>query len=350
MPGKTVKNITIIDVAKRAGVSQATVSAVMNAKTNVRPRTRDLVLKVMKEFNYRPMGVARNLKKGELQKSIGIIVRDLNAPFYTSIASGVKDYASEKGYSVFMTSSDDNHEREKNLLHLYSSNNIDGTIIAPVLGGASGIEHLFELKMFNHPFVLLEDVKGIRANVVAIDNTEALRQVVKYLIRCGHTKIVHFAGSPHSSQTSDKIEGFKLAFSESTLVFHNDMIVSIGSRYEESFEKTIKYFNGRSRNNYPTAIVCYDDIQAFGTMNALREMDIPVPDGISVVGHDDIFYARHCPIPLTTVRMPLNEMGRKAAEILIRNIESTRVEREERVILTTDLVVRQSTKKMECDK
>jgi DNA-binding LacI/PurR family transcriptional regulator len=339
-----MKKITIEDVAKRAGVSKGTVSAVINGKNSVKPSTRDHILEVMKELNFRPKGMARNLKNGSQDKSIGIIIKDLNYPFYTSIASGAKEYANSKGYSVMVTSSEDSHECEKKLSHLFSTKDIKGAIIAPVVEGKAEIEHLFKLKMINYPFVLLEDVKGIQANVVAIDNLKAIKKAVKYLIDSGHRKIVHFAGPPQSSHTQERIEGFRHAFSESTLVFNKDMIISIGSHYEESFSKTLEYFENKSRDEYPTAIVCFNDQQALAVMTALKELNICVPDDISIVGDDDIYYAKIYPVPLTTIRAPQHEIGRKAAEILIRNIESTTILPVERVVLETEFIIRESTK------
>jgi len=339
-----MKRITIVDVAKQAGVSKGTVSAVINAKKTVKPETRDLILKMMKELNFRPKGVARNLKNGNQDKSIGIIIKDLSYPFYTSIAMGVKEYASGKGYSVIVTSSDDDHECEKKLSHLFSTKDIKGTIIAPIVEGAAEIEHLFKLKMINYPFVLLENVKGIQANVVAIDNLKAIKKAVKYLIDSGHKKIVHFAGPPSSSHTLERIEGFRHAFSESTLVFNDDMIIPIGSHYEECFNKTIEYFKNKNREDYPTAIVCFNDLQSLAVMTVLRELNIKVPDEISIIGNDDIYYAKIYPIPLTTIRAPKQEIGRKAAEILIRNIESSTLLPVERIVLDTEFIIRESTK------
>ncbi len=339
-----MKKITIEDVAKRAGVSKGTVSAVINAKSSVKPTTRDHILNVMKELNFRPKGVARNLKNGNQDKSIGVIIKDLNYPFYTSIATGVKEYASSKGYSVIITSSDNDHESEQKFSHLFSAKDIKGIIIAPIVEGASEIEHLFKLKMINYPFVLLEDVRGIQANVVAIDNLKAIKKAVKYLIENGHTKIVHFAGPPSSTHTLERIEGFRHAFSESTLVFSKEMIVSIGSGYEESRSKTIEYFSSKSKEDYPTAIVCFNDQQALAVMTVLKELNIRVPDDISIVGNDDIFYAKIYPVPLTTIRAPQHEIGMKAAEILIRNIESATLVPIERVVFETEFVIRESTK------
>jgi DNA-binding LacI/PurR family transcriptional regulator len=298
----------------------------------------------MKELNFRPKGVARNLKNGNKDKSIGIIIKDLNYPFYTTIATGVKEYANSKGYSVVITSSENDHECEKKFSHLFSTKDIKGTIIAPIVEGTAEIEHLFKLKMINYPFVLLEDVKGIQANVVAIDNIKAIKRAVKYLINSGHTKIVHFAGPPNSSHTQERIEGFRHAFSESPLIFNKEMIVSIGSRHEESYGKTLEYFKNRSREDYPTAIVCFNDQQALAVMMALKKLDIKVPEEISIVGNDDIYYAEIYPVPLTTIRAPQIEIGKRAAEILIRNIESSTLLPNEKVVLETEFVVRESTR------
>jgi DNA-binding LacI/PurR family transcriptional regulator len=339
-----MKRITIEDVAKRADVSKGTVSAVINAKNTVKPGTRDHILEVMKELNFRPRGVARNLKNGSQDRSIGIIIKDLNYPFYTSIAAGVKEYANGKGYSVIVASSENDHECEKKFTHLFSAKDIKGAIIAPIVEGTAEIEHLFKLKMINYPFVLLEDVKGIQANVVAIDNLKAIKKAVKYLIDSGHTKIVHFAGPPQSSHTQERIEGFRDAFSESTLVFNRDMIISVGSRYEESYSNTMGFFKDKSRTDYPTAIVCFNDQQALAVMTALKELNIIVPDDMSIIGNDDIYYAKIYPVPLTTIRAPQVEIGKKAAEILIRNIESPVLLSPERVVFETDFIIRESSR------
>jgi|YelNatPaOPRAMG01_1025707.scaffolds.fasta_scaffold06352_2 DNA-binding LacI/PurR family transcriptional regulator len=339
-----MKRITIEEVAKKAGVSKGTISAVINAKNSVKPQTREKILSVMKELNFRPKGVARNLKNGSQDKSIGIIIKDITYPFYTAIAAGAREYAKSKGYSVIVSSSENDHEYEKKLSHLFSTKDIKGTIIAPIVVGSVEIEHLFKLKMINYPFVLLEDVKGIQANVVAIDNLRAIKKAVKYLIDNGHTKIVHFAGPANSSHTLERIEGFRHAFSESPLIFHKEMVVHIGSNYDESYSKTLEYFQNKNKKDYPTAIVCFNDMQALAVMTALRGLNIKIPDDISIVGNDDIYYAKIYPVPLTTIRAPQQEIGRKAAEILIRNIESPKLLPVERIVLETEFVVRESTR------
>ncbi|HPC35928.1 MAG TPA: LacI family DNA-binding transcriptional regulator [Candidatus Marinimicrobia bacterium] len=336
--------ITIEEVAKQANVSKGTVSAVINGKNSVNPATREHILKVMKDLNFRPRGMARNLKNGDQVRCIGIIIKDLNYPFYTSIAAGAREYANSKGYSVIVASSENDHECEKKFTHLFSIKDIKGAIIAPIVEGEAEIDHLFKLKRINYPFVLLEDVKGIQANVVAIDNLSAIKTAVKYLIDNGHTKIVHFAGPPQSSHTQERIEGFRHAFSESPLIFNKNLIISIGSRHEEAYGNTMNYFKNRSREDYPTAIVCFNDQQALAVMTALKELNIRIPEDISIIGNDDITYAKIYPVPLTTIRAPQHEIGYKAAEILIRNIESTTAIPNEKIVLDTELVIRESSR------
>ena len=341
------KEITIKEIAKRAGVSKATVSAVLNERTTVKLSTREKVLKIMRTLNYRPKGFARNLKYGDAGKCIGIIVKELNYPFFTTIAEGAKEYAGSKGYSLVIASSDYNQESEKKLTKLFSAKDIRGAIIAPIMEGNSEIEHLFKLRMLNYPFVLLANVKGIAANVVEIDNKRAVKKAVEYLIKNGHRKIVHFAGPLESAHTKERIDGFRNAFSESTLVFNEDMIIPIGSNAKVSYEKTIKYFKSKKRNDYPTAIVCFNDLQALAVMTALRELNIKVPKDISIIGNDDIHYAEIYSVPLTTIRSPQREIGQKAAEILINNIESSTLVPIEHVVLDTELIIRKSTRRLD---
>jgi len=339
-----MKKVTIEDVAKQAKVSKGTVSAVINAKRSVKTETRDQIISVMKDLNFRPKGIARSLKNTEQDRSIGIIIKDINYPFYTTIVSGVKEYANKHGYSVIVTSSENDHEDEKKFANLFSAKDIKGAIIAPLVNGVAEIEHLFKLKMLNYPFVLLEDVQGIQANVVAINNLDAIKQAVKYLIDSGHQKIVHFTGPIQSSHTQERIEGFRHAFSERTLAFKKEMIVPIGSKHVESYCKTMEYFNNLNREDYPTAIVCFNDQQALAVMTALKELNLDIPDDISIIGIDDIFYAKIYPVPLTTIRAPQHEIGMKAAEILIRNIEASAPLAIERVVLKTELIIRDSSK------
>lgn len=340
-----MKRVTIDDVAHRAGVSKATVSAVLNHKNVVRPDTRRSVLKAIKDLHYRPHPGARTLKRTSSDRgSIVVLIRELDNPFYTTLVLGVMQYAGEKGYLVVVLSSEGDHALEEHITQSLSQRDVRGAVIAPVLDGTAEIEHLFRLKMINFPFVLLEAVRGIQANVVAIDNIKAMHEAVRYLIGGGHSRILHFAGPQQSAHTYERIEGFKRAYMESNFAFGENLIVPAGAHLDDGYRTCLEYFKGRSPEDYPTAIVCYNDLVALGVMSALNELKIAVPDTVSVVGNDDIPFSHHVPVKLTTIRTPMFALGMKAAEILINNIESSKPLPVENVVMEAELTVRESTK------
>jgi DNA-binding LacI/PurR family transcriptional regulator len=201
--------------------------------------------------------------------------------------------------------------------------------------------------MLNFPFVLLENVRGIQANVVSIDNIKAMKNAMKYLFNNGHSRIVHFAGPKHASHTYERIDGFRQAYSESHFVFNSDMIISTGAHLEDGYKTCLEYFQNKSRDDFPTAIVCYNDLVALGVISALNKMRIKIPDEISIVGNDDIPFSRHIPVQLTTIRAPMFELGSKATEILIRNIESSKPLQIENVEFEAEFIMRQSTKALQ---
>lgn len=341
-----MKKTTIEDVARKAGVSKGTVSAVINNKSTVKTSTREHVLRIIKETHFRPKGFARVLKGQNVEKSIGLIVRALDNPFYTAIAMGIKKYANSKGYVLFIASSEGNHDNEENISQLFSNKDVKGAIIAPVLDGTIEIDHLFNLKSINYPFVLLEEVNGIQANVVSTDNFNATRKSTKYLLDCGHKKIIHMSGPEYSSHTFERINGFRNAFSESSSIYNKDLIVPCGSHFKDGYETGKKYFSSISKSERPTAVVCFNDVVAFGLIAALNELSIRVPHDISIIGHDDVEFAKHWTPPLTTLSTPLNELGQIAAEILIRSIESHYAVPVEKKILESQLIIRDSCREL----
>ncbi|MCA9731141.1 LacI family DNA-binding transcriptional regulator [candidate division KSB1 bacterium] len=341
-----MKKTTIEDVARKAGVSKGTVSAVINNKPTVKSSTREHVLKTIKELNFRPKGFARVLKGQNVEKSIGLIARAFDNPFYTSIAIGIKRYANAKGYALFVASSEGNHANEETISRLFSNKDVKGAIIAPVLDGTIEIAHLFNLRAINYPFVLLEEVPGIQTNVVSIDNTNSTYKATKYLIDSGHEKIIHFSGPEYSSHTFERINGFRNAFSESNLIFNKELIIPAGSHFQDGYKTGKQYFSSIAPENRPSAVVCFNDVIAFGLIAALKELSIQVPEDISIIGHDDIEFARYWSPPLTTISTPVDELGRIAADILIRSIESPHALPAEKKILQADLVIRESSKRL----
>ncbi|MCD6375899.1 MAG: LacI family DNA-binding transcriptional regulator [Caldisericaceae bacterium] len=338
-----MKKTTINDVAERAGVSKATVSAVINGKPTVKASTRERVLSIMKELNFRPKGQARNLKRTFIDKSIGLLIRELDNPFYTSLAVGVKKYANQHNYTVFISSSECNHQNEEKITKLLVAKDIKGTIIAPVMNGTVEIDHLFRLKMLNFPFVLLEEVPGIQANVVSINNIDAIKKAVKFLVDLGHKRIIHFSGPEYASHAYERLKGFRQAFSESPLIYSDDLIIPCGSHFHDGLNKGLDYFGKKENQKFPMAVVCYNDVVALGLISALQKLNIRVPEDVSIIGNDDIEFARHWSPALTTISTPIEELGRKAAEILIHNIEAKERLKVKKLVLEAQLIIRETT-------
>lgn len=334
---------TINDVAREAGVSKASVSAVLNGKGGVGDETRARVLAVMERLNYRPSGAAAVRGVARRRRSLGLVIKEMDNPYYTEVATGALEEGRKHGYTVLVASSEGDYEAEKEAVELLREQGADGLIITPVLDEHADLSHLFELKRRNFPFVLLEEIRGVRASLVDIENVEASRRAVEHLIELGHTRIVHFAGPEYSMHSRERIEGVYRAFSGSPRVFAEDAIVPAGAHLEDGYRAGLACFRGRPADERPTGVTCYNDLVALGLLRALAELDIAVPDDVSVIGFDDLQVLDYLAVPLTSVHVPKHEMGRRATEILIRHIQAHEVLPPTKEYLPGSLVLRSST-------
>jgi DNA-binding LacI/PurR family transcriptional regulator len=344
-----MKRFTINDVAKRAGVSTGTVSAVLNDRPNVRDRTRMRVLSAIDELGYQPSPSARILRSGRnngqvLEKGVGLLIKEMDNPFYMDIVIGARDFLREAGYATFVCASDGDYEKEGNLINSIRNRFFQGVILAPVLHEAADLSHLFILKRAAYPFVTLEEVSGLQAHSVGIDNVEAAYMAVHHLIETGHQKIAHIAGPAYTQHTRDRIRGVERAFSQSSLIFSDDVIVPAGAHFEDGYRAGINLFKEREETSRPTAVTCFNDLVAMGVLRALAELGLDVPGDVSVVGFDDIQAAAYLSTPLTTVKVPKREMGQRAAELLMQQIEAPEGVPMKRIRLDATLITRGSTR------
>lgn len=339
-----MKDTTIEDVADHADVSKSTVSAVINNRDVVKDTTRQRVLDAIDTLNYRPRGSARRGFQSPVGKSFGFVIKEAENPYYSEVQEGIQDVAAEEGYLTFVCSSEGRFEDEKKIVKQFSNKDLDGLIITPILNEATDLSHIFELKRNNIPFVLLEGVQGIQAPLVDIDNVQASCRAVQHLIELGHECIVHFAGPEYSKHSSERTEGVRRAFSRSPLIFGDDNVVQVGDSFEEGYEKARAYFSEKDpSSDMATAVTCYNDLVALGLLKGLREMGWDVPEDISVVGFDDLNLLNYVSIPLTTVHVPKREMGKRAAELLLRQIQGRGAKQPQRISLDAKLAVRSTT-------
>lgn len=340
-----MKKPTINDVARLAEVSKATVSAVLNDTGTVRRSTRDRVLSVIESLNYRKTG-PDGRGPGQQMRSLALVIKEIDNPFYGEVINGARAAAEEAGYSLVVMSSEGAHEAERRAVELLQRKDVDGLILTPVLDVDADLSHLFELKRRNFPFVLLEELRGVPASLIDVDNEEASQRAVEFLIEQGHTRIVHLAGPEYSSHSQERIDGVRRACSGSHVIFSDGDVVRAGAHLEDGYRAGLEYFRGRTAAERPTAATCYNDLVALGLCRALAELGIRVPGDVSVVGFDDIPLLDFLPLRLTTVRMPKAEMGRRAAELLIGHMESREALPPQKVYLEAELVVRDSTRRV----
>ena len=339
----TTKRPTITDVAQHAGVSKATVSAVLNDGAGVKASTRGRVLAAIELLNYRPTQLVSR-SSARKHKSIAVVIKEHDNPFYAEIIAGMRACAEARGYALLVVSSEGDHALERTMVELLRGKDVDGMVLTPVLHGDADFSHYFELKRRNLPFVLLEEVRGVPASVVDIDNAEASRRAIEHLIALGHTRIVHLAGPAYSSHTQERIDGVLRAFSASHIAFSShDGIITAGAHLDDGYRAGLALFRDRPLDERPTAVTCYNDLVAVGLYRALAELGLRVPQDVSVIGFDDIPLCQYLPVPLTTVKMPTHRMGELAAQMLVRHIESKTTIPPQRVYLDATFVERAST-------
>jgi LacI family transcriptional regulator/LacI family repressor for deo operon, udp, cdd, tsx, nupC, and nupG len=331
-------NITIRDVARLAGVSKATVSAVLNNRPGISSTTRQKVLDVVKKLNYRPSQIARSLSV-QKTKSIGLVIKEIDNPFFAKIMRGVFDRCSDKGYTVLLGSSELSPDKEIQSVETLINQRVDGLILSPLQGENNDLSYLADLLRSQYPLVVLETVQNYNTNVVDIDNEKAAFDAVCYLIRQGHRRIAMFAGPKYSSHSAARLKGYREALSDHGIPVQNGDILHVGSYIQNGYQAGLQLSRWPS---LPSAIFCYNDLVAIGLIDALLEKSIHVPDSVSVLGFDDIDFCDSVKVPLTTVHVPAFEMGKQAADLLIHQISRRDEPLNEKIIVQTHLVERAS--------
>jgi LacI family transcriptional regulator/LacI family repressor for deo operon, udp, cdd, tsx, nupC, and nupG len=334
---------TIQEVAERAGVSVSTVSAVLNDKPSVKDSTREQVLAAIQALNYRPRPAIRRPAGPNGVRTIGFLLREPANPYYAEVVEGAESYLGELGYRILVGASFGISAREREIVEMMRLKDFDGLLLTPVLDRHADLAHLFELRRRNIRFVLLEAVHGIQASLVVVDNVAGAKMGVRHLIDLGHTRIVHFAGPPYGLNSDERIAGVRAAYSESHLVFSDELVVRAGDSLTDGYTAALAYFRDLPAAERPTGVTCYNDLVALGVCRALAELGVAVPRDVSVVGYDDLPLAEFVTPSLTSVRVPKREVGRIAAELLHEEIEHGPAAPPRKVYLQAELVARASS-------
>ncbi len=339
------RSYTMRDVARLAGVSVATVSAVVNGKQVVRPVVVARVQDAMKALNFHPDHVARSLRVKKTT-TLGVVVPDFSSGFFVDVLRGIEDAARSGGYSVLLCNSDDDMEQEQLHLRALLSRRVDGILLA-----STDLYSVADTQLRSGtPIILFDRVPpGYRGAAVVVDNVDAAYRATQHLIELGHRSVAFIAGRLDLSTASDRAEGFRRALEDAHLPL-NGAYFKRGDYHPES-----GYQNGLELLKLPqppTAIVSSNGLMTLGLLRAMNELQVRCPEQVSIIGFDE-------PAPdsygfnlstllrpeLTVVAQPGHEVGQQAAQTLLRMLSETDPPAAEPsvLMLKAELRVRKST-------
>jgi DNA-binding LacI/PurR family transcriptional regulator len=331
------KPVSLKELAERLGLSPATVSLVMNRSPvadSIPQETKDRVLAAAHKYKYRPSFFARSLR-AQRSFTIGVIVPEVSDGYSASVMSGVEDHLLQEGYFYFVVS----HRHRADLIdeypRLFLERSVDGLIAVDTPWTLALSIPVVTVSGHNH-------VRGV-TNIV-LDHVRAAEIALKHLFQLGHREIAFIKGQEFSSDTEVRWANIEKAARHLGLAISPSLISQLegdSPSPELGYEATRKLLAAHRRF---TALFAFNDISAMGAIRALREAKLRVPDDVSVVGFDDIQSAAYQNPALTTVRQPLREMGRIAAETLLRRIRRSESDTHAgETIVEPKLMVRETT-------
>ena len=333
---------TLKKIAKKAGVSVATASRVLNdrpSQIRISEQTKKKVLKIATELDYHPNIFARSLRTRKTG-IVGVIVSDITDPYFGGIIDGVEKVLNENDYYFLLSSAQNSPQKEELYLTRLRKSRVDGLLI---LGGALRFTNgeVKQLASSSIPIVVVGR-KSPHPNIssVTVDNFTGGFLGTEHLIKLGHQDIVHIATVEPREDGKERLNGYRSAMEKYGI--KDKCWIEKGDITAESGCKVMTRILKKAPT--PTAVFTYNDMSALGVMRAIRDQELRIPENIAVVGFDDIPIAVHFDPALTTVRQPQEEMGRKGAKLLMRAIkENNKSNRRENIVLEAKLIIRKSS-------
>lgn len=331
------KKPAIKDVARLSGVAVGTVSNVLNDRPTVTPETRERVLAVIQKIGYVPNATARRLRNGEIT-TIGAVVLDLANPFFTEMARGVEDRLSQDGYTLMLSSSDEDAGRERRYLDLLLQQGVRGLLVTP---SGNDLTYLAEIRERGTDVVLLDSFSR-EFDSVWVDDVAGGALAAAHLLDGGRTSLALLNGPHTVRQCEARYQGVERAILTRELDLDSTLTeVVLQAPMTAELAETATHALLDSPGGPPDGILCVNDIVALGVLQALHSRGVSVPDDIAVVGYDDIMFSAMLSTPLTSVRQPTRQLGWTAADMLLHEPPDQRVRHVE---FTPELIVRASSK------
>lgn len=335
---------TIKDLANYTGYSVTTISMVLNNKANSIPEaTRQKILEAVKELNYRPNQVAIGLVKKQT-KTIGLIISDVSNSFFATMAKGIEDECRHHGWNLILCNTNNYHKREMEYIHTLADKGTDGIILC--MARENDLEKVTEtvdlLKRLNIPFVMVDRFSPqVDCCSVIVDHELGGYLAGKCLLEAGHRRIGCITGPSSLADSNDRTKGFRKALDEFG-VKYNPRLMYEGNYEISGGEKGAEYLLKKN----VSAIFAYNDQTAYGIYKYAGRAGKKIPEDISVVGYDDIYFSEILSVPLTTVHQPVYEMGLEAVRRMIEIIRQ-KDGVNKKVEFKPELVIRQSVAKIQ---
>jgi LacI family transcriptional regulator len=328
--------VTVKEVAQAAGVSQATAARALGGYGYVSPAARRVIEEAATQLGYRPHAVAQALAS-KVTYTVGLLVGDIENPFFAAVARGLSDVLEPEGYTILLANSDEDLEREERLVETFRARRVDGLVVAPSV--ATAIPHLADLVSAGLPLVLFDrPVRGLKADVVMVDNKHGARTAVEHLVRLGHRRIGLVSDQPEIATSAERIQGYRAALAAAEVPLDERLIALTGSTQADGYRGAQALLRERRR---PTAIFTANNMMSIGTLLALRDLGLRIPEDVALVGFDDFEWTTLIEPPLTVVRQPVQEIGRQAGERLLARMRGD-ASAPRRIRLQTEFVVRGS--------
>ena len=327
--GSNRSRVTVHDVAKEAGVSIATVSYVLNNSGSISDVVRKKVRRIAKKLGYRQNRAARAMKMGR-SDIIGLVIPNIENPFFATLAKSILLESQRHGFQVFLIDTEGSHETEQKAIQGLVQQGVDGIIVFPI--DDSDLEGNKEVDV---PIVVL-DRESLNTDLVQAEYAEGGRILAEHLLGLGHVKFGLLEGPQVANSARERSEGFI-----DTLGKRGEIVWRQEHLFTLSLSDKAKQ---RLKKRDVTAIICGNDLIAMGVIQYLQEQGVSIPESVSIVGFDDIPFSKTISPALTTIRMPITQMGIEAVNLLTKRLRSSdQTGPRSRIVLGVELIERAST-------
>ncbi len=332
--------ITIHDIAKKAEVSIATVSrAFSEAKNSVKPETREKIYKIAEELNYSPNAIARSLASNTT-KTIGVVLPEIQGEFFTGIIQGIDEIAFSEGYHMIVAGSHSQRNIIDSVMGFMGKSMVDGVILmVPTI--TNRVQSLLE--KYKTPVVIITDDEDFQAyDTVGIDNFQGVYSIVQYLVKkLNQTKIAIINGPDENNDAIKRRAGYLAALKDNEIEIKNEWIIQSDFTLQGGELACSRLLSLRDR---PDVIFAANDMMALGCYRVAQSMGISIPDKLGVVGFDHIMLSDFLHPKLTTVHVPISELGKNAASILFEKILKKKEKEPQHIKISTGVIIGDSVK------